>query len=72
MVIIEALIGLVSLGSKLLGSIIISRLRNIVDKVLREEDYCSREWRGCGDQIFAFRLIKLKKLVFLTENKERH
>ena len=44
-------------GSKLLSKMILFRLRDAVDKVLREEQYGFRKGRGCVDQIFTHRLI---------------
>ena len=50
-------ISLVSVGSKLLSNMILFRLRDAVDKVLREEQCGFRKGRGCVDQIFTLRLI---------------
>ena len=44
-------ISLVSVGSKLLSKMILFRLRDAVDKVLREEQCGFRKGRGCVDQI---------------------
>ncbi|XP_065559922.1 uncharacterized protein LOC136026952 [Artemia franciscana] len=46
-----------SAGCKLLSSMILFRLRDAVDKVLRKEQCSFRKARGCVDQIFTFRLI---------------
>ena len=59
-------ISLVSVGSKLLSNIILFRLRDAVDKVLREEQCGLRKGRGCVDQIFTLRLIIEKCLSFQT------
>ena len=48
---------LVSIGSKLLSNMILFRLRDAVDKVLREEQCGFRKGRGCADQTFTLRLI---------------
>ena len=50
-------ISLVSVGSKLLSNMILFRLRDAVDKVLREEQCGFRKGRGCVDQVFTLRLI---------------
>ena len=50
-------ISLVSVGSKLLSNIRLLRLRDAVDKVLREEQCGFTKGRGCVDQIFTLRLI---------------
>ena len=49
-------ISLVSLDSKFLSNMILFRLRDAVDKVIREEQCSSRKGRGCF-QIFTPRLI---------------
>ena len=59
-------ISLVSLGSKLLSNMLIFRLRDAVDKVLREEQCCFRKGRGFIDQIFILRLIIEKCLNYET------
>ena len=46
-------ISLVSVGSKLLGNIIPFRVRDAVDKVLREEQCGFRNGRGYVNQIFS-------------------
>ena len=48
---------MVSVGSKLFSNIILFRLRDAVDKILREEQYGFRKGRGYGDKIFTLRLI---------------
>ena len=45
-------ISLVSVGSKLLSNMILFRLRDAVDKVLREEQCGFRKGRGYVDQVF--------------------
>ena len=50
-------ISLVSVGSKLQSNMILFRLRDVVDKVLREEQYGFRKGRGCVNQILPLRLI---------------
>ena len=50
-------ISLVSLGSKLLSNMVLSRLRDAVDKVIREKQCGFRKVRGCVDQIFTPRSI---------------
>ena len=42
-------ISLVSVGSKLLINMILFRLRDAVDKVIKEEQYSFRKGRGCVD-----------------------
>ena len=59
-------ISLVSVGSKLLSNMILFRLRDAVDKVLREEQCGFRKGRGCVDQIFTLRLIIEKCLSCQT------
>ena len=59
-------ISLVSVGSKLLSNMILFRLRDAVDKVLREEQCGFRKDRGWVDQIFTLRLIIEKCLSFQT------
>jgi len=49
-------ISLVSVGRKLLSNIILFRLRDAVDKVVREEQCGFRKGRGCIDQIVTLRL----------------
>ena len=49
-------ISMVSVGSKLFSNRIIFRLREAVDKVLREEQCGFRKGRGCVDQVFTLRL----------------
>ena len=46
-------INLVSVGSKLLSNLILFRLRDTVDKVLREEQCGLRKGRECVDQVFT-------------------
>ena len=48
---------LVSVGSKLLSNMILFRLKDAVDKFLREEQCGFRKGRGCVDQVFTLRLI---------------
>ena len=55
-------ISLVCIGSKLLSNVIIFRLRDAVDKVLREQQCSFRKGRGCFDQVFTLRLIIEKSL----------
>ena len=55
-------ISLVFVGKKLLSNMILFRLRDAVDKVLREEQCGFRKGRGCVDQIFTLRLIIEKGL----------
>ena len=50
-------ISLLSVCSKLLSNMILFRLRDAVDKILREEQSGFRKGTGCVDQIFTFRLI---------------
>ena len=50
-------ISLVSVGRKLLINVVLFRLRDAVDKVLREEQYSFRKGRGCVDHIFTLKLI---------------
>ena len=59
-------ISLVSVGSKLLSNMILFRLRDVVDQVLREEQCGFRKGRGCVDQIFTLRLIIEKCLSCQT------
>ena len=59
-------ISLVSVGSRLHGSIIIFRLRDAVDKATREEQCSFRKGRGCVDQNFTYRLIIEKCLGYQT------
>ena len=55
-------ISMVSLCSKLRSNMILLRLRDAVDKVLREEQCGFRKGRGCVDQVFTLRLIIEKSL----------
>ena len=57
---------MVHLGSKLLSSMIHLRLKDAVDKVLREEQYGFRKDRGYSDQIFTLRFIIEKNLSYQT------
>ena len=50
-------ISLVFVGSKLFSNMILFRLRDVIDKVLREEQSGFRKGRGWFDQIFTLRLI---------------
>ena len=59
-------ISLVSVGGELLRNMILFRLRDAVDKVLREEQCGFRKGRGCVDQIFTRMLIIEKCLRCLT------
>ena len=59
-------ISLVSVGSKLLSNMILFRLRDAVDKVLREEQCGFRKGRGCVDHVFTLRLIIEKSLSCQT------
>ena len=58
-VIVEALVRCL-LDSKLLSNTILFRLRDAVDKVLREEQCGFRIGRGYVDQVFTLRLITEK------------
>ena len=51
---------MVSVGSKLLSTMTLFRLKDAIDKVLREEQCRRRKCRGCIDQIFTLRLIILE------------
>ena len=55
-------ISLVSVSSKLLSNMILFRLRDAVDKVLREEQCGLRKGRGCVNQVFILRSIIEKSL----------
>ena len=55
-------ISLVSVGSKLLSNMILFRLKDAVDKVLRKEQCGFRKGRGCVDHVFTLRLIIEKSL----------
>ena len=55
-------ISLVSMGSKLLSHMILFRLRDAVDKALREEQCGFRKGGGCVDQIFTLSLMIEKSL----------
>ena len=57
-------ISLVSVGSKLLSNMILFKIRDAADIVLREEQYGFRKGRGCVDQVFTLRLIIEKFLCF--------
>ena len=46
---------MVTVGRKLLSNMILFRLRDAVDKALREEQFGFRKGRGCVDQIFSLR-----------------
>jgi hypothetical protein len=59
-------ISLVFVGSKLFSKIIIFRLRDAVEKVLREEQCDFRKGRRCVDQIFTLRVIIEKCLSHQT------
>ena len=59
-------ISLVSVGRKLLSNMILFRLSDAVDKVLRGEQCGLRKGRGCVDQVFTFRLIIEKSLCCQT------
>ena len=59
-------ISLVSVGSKLLSMMILLRLRNTIDNVLKEEQCSFRKGRGCIDQIVIPRLIIKKSLSHQT------
>ena len=59
-------ISLVSVGSILISNMIRFRLRDAVEKVLREEQCGFRKGRGCVEQIFTFRLIIEKCLCCQT------
>ena len=59
-------ISLDSVGSKLLIDMILFRLRDEVDKVLREEQCGFRKGRGFIDQMFTFRLIIKKCMSYQT------
>ena len=51
-------VSLVSVGSKLPSNMILFRLRDAVDKVIRVEQCGSRKGRGCIDEIFTLRLFE--------------
>ena len=55
---------MVSLGSKLLGNMILFYLRDAADKVLREEQCGFRKGRGCVNQTFLLRFIIKKSLSY--------
>ena len=55
-------ISLVSVGSKLLSNVILFRLRDTIDKVLKEGQRGFRKGRGCVDQVFTLRFIINKSL----------
>ena len=57
---------LVSVESNLLSMTIIFRLRDAIDKVLREKQCDFKKRRGCIDQIFTHRLIIQKCLSYQT------
>ena len=59
-------ISLVSVCCKLLSNMILFRLRDDIDKVLREEVCGLRKGRGCVDQIFTLRLMIEKCLSCQT------
>ena len=59
-------ISLVSADSKSHSNMILFRLSDAVDKVLREEQCSFRKGRGCVDQIFSLRLIIEKCLSCQT------
>ncbi|XP_065567671.1 uncharacterized protein LOC136031782 [Artemia franciscana] len=59
-------ISLVFVGSKLLSNVILFRLRDAVDKVLREKQCGFRKGRGCASRIFSLRLIIEQYLSFRT------
>ena len=59
-------INLVSEGSKLLSNMILFRMRDAVDKVLKEEQCGFKRVRGWVDQIFTLRLITEKCLSCQT------
>ena len=50
-------INLVCVGSKFLSNMILFKLSDAVDKVLREEQYGFRKGGGCVDQTFTLKLI---------------
>ena len=49
-------ISLVSVGGKLLSNMVLFKLRNNIDKVLREEQCGFRKGRGFFDQILTLRI----------------
>ena len=57
-------IDLVSVGRKLLSNMILSRLKDVVDKVIREDQCSFRKARGCVDQIFTLWLVIEKCLSY--------
>ena len=59
-------ISLVSVGTKLLSNMILFRLKDAVDNVIREEQCGFMKCRGCVDQIFTLRLIIEKCLNYQT------
>ena len=64
--IIEALVYLVSVRSKLLSIVMLFRLRDAVDKYSRKEQCGFIKGRGSVDQIFTLRLIIQKCLSHQT------
>ena len=59
-------ISLVSVGSKLLGNMILFRIRDALEKVLRKEQYSFRKGRRCVNEIFTLRLIIEECLSYQT------
>ncbi|XP_065557819.1 uncharacterized protein LOC136025760 [Artemia franciscana] len=59
-------ISMVSVGIELLSNMILFRLRDAVNKVMREEQCSFRKGRGSVDQILTHRLITEKCLSYQT------
>ena len=57
-------ISLASVGSKFLSKMILFRLRDAADKVLRIEQCGLRKGRGCVDQVFTLRSLIEKCLSY--------
>ena len=55
-------ISLLSLCTKLLSNMMLFKLRDAVDKAIREEQCGFRKGKGCVDQFFTLRLIIEKSL----------
>ena len=50
-------ISLITVSSKFLSNMILFRLRDAVDRVVREKECGLRKGRGCVDQVLTLRLI---------------
>ena len=57
-------ISLLSVHGKAFASIILTRCKDALDQVLREEQCTFRKSRGCTDQLFALRQILAKCMAF--------